>query len=114
MATKIRLRRTGTTNDAHFRIVATDTRFPRDGRFIEVLGHYNPRLKGDDKLVVNAERVAHWIGKGAQISDAVRPLLKLKGVKLPMPAARRPRRSKAKTAAAPAAPAAAPAAPAKA
>ena len=104
MATKIRLRRTGSTNQAHFRIVAADTRFPRDGRFIEVLGHYNPRLKGDDKLVVNADRVAHWIAKGAQISGAVRPLLKLKGVKLPVPAARRPRRGKAK-AAAPAAPA---------
>ena len=105
MATKIRLRRTGTTNDAHFRIVATDSRFPRDGRFIEVLGHYNPRLKSDEKLVVNADRVAHWIAKGAQISEAVRSLLKLKGVKLPAPATRRPRRGKATTAAPAAAPA---------
>lgn len=99
MATKIRLRRVGTTNDAHFRIVAADTRFPRDGRFIEVLGHYNPRKKDDTKVVVDAARVAHWIGAGAQISDSVRSLLKLKGIKLPV---HKSGRGKAKAAAPPA------------
>lgn len=90
MATKIRLRRTGTTNQAAYRLVVADTRSPRDGRFIEILGHYTPRA-GDDALVVHAERVTYWLGKGAQISPAVRPLLKKAGVPLPTPAARKKR-----------------------
>ena len=103
MATKIRLRRTGTKNEPSYRIVVSDTRFPRDGRFIEVIGHYNPRKAGDDKVTVSAERVVHWIGAGAQISEAVRPLLKLKGVPLPMPGTRKARSAKTKAAAAKAA-----------
>ena len=98
MATKIRLRRTGTTNDPSYRIVVSDMRFPRDGRFIEILGQYNPRKNGGDKVVLNAEQVAHWIDKGAQVSEAVRPLLKLKGVKLPVPKTRRRTKAKAKPA----------------
>jgi small subunit ribosomal protein S16 len=90
MATKIRLRRTGTTNQAAYRLVVADTRSPRDGRFIETLGHYTPRL-GDDALVVNVERVAYWLGKGAQISAAARPLLKKAKVPLPTPVSRKKR-----------------------
>lgn len=101
MATKIRLTRTGTTNEPCYRIVVCDTRFPRDGRFIEVIGHYNPRKAGDDRVTVSADRVAHWIGAGALLSEAVRPLLKIKGVPLPVPKARK--RAKAKAKAAPAA-----------
>ena len=94
------MRRTGTTNDPSYRIVVSDTRFPRDGRFIEILGHYNPRKVGGDKAHLDVERVTHWLGAGAQVSESVRPLLKLKGVKLPVLKTRR--RTKAKTKPAPA------------
>jgi small subunit ribosomal protein S16 len=97
MATKIRLRRTGTTNLATFRIVAADSRSPRDGRFLEILGHYDPRKVDADKVSVKTERVQYWIGTGAQITDAVKPLLKLAGIELPVKA----RRSKKKKNAAP-------------
>lgn len=83
MATKIRLRRTGTTNLATFRIVAADSRSPRDGRFLEILGHYDPRKEGADKVTVKSERVQYWISQGAQVSNAVKPLLKLVGIDLP-------------------------------
>jgi small subunit ribosomal protein S16 len=83
MATKIRLRRTGTTNLATFRIVAADSRSPRDGRFLEILGHYDPRKEGADKVTVKAERVQYWISQGAQVSDAVRSLLTSVGIEVP-------------------------------
>lgn len=71
----IRLRRTGTTKRPYFRIVVADSRKPRDGRFVEVLGHYDPQR---DPVVVkiDAERATYWMGKGAQPSDTVRSLLK--------------------------------------
>ncbi len=84
MATILRLRRTGTTNVATFRLIATDQRCRRDGRFIEILGNYDPRRDGNEKLVVDAERVQYWIDNGALISDAVRPLLKNIGLVLPV------------------------------
>ena len=80
MATVIRLRRTGTTNTATFRIVVADSRSPRDGRFLETLGSYDPRKNGDEKINVNNERTLYWIGTGAQISENVYALLKAKGV----------------------------------
>ena len=80
MATVIRLRRTGTTNTATFRIVVADSRSPRDGRFLETLGSYDPRKHGDEKITVNNERTLYWIGTGAQISENVYALLKAKGV----------------------------------
>ena len=71
----IRLRRTGTTKRPYYRIVVADSRKPRDGRFVEVLGHYDPR---QDPVVVkiDAERANYWMGKGAQPSETVRSLLK--------------------------------------
>jgi small subunit ribosomal protein S16 len=87
---KIRMRRTGTTNTAAFRIVVADTRSPRDGRFIEVLGHYNPRAKdAAAKVAINGERLLYWCSKGATISDAVRPVLKAAKVALPPARARK-------------------------
>ena len=83
MATKIRLRRTGTTNLALYRIVVADTRSPRDGRFIETLGNYDPRKEGNDKITVNMERVNYWIGVGAQLTESVKTLLKGHGLELP-------------------------------
>ncbi len=71
----LRLRREGTKNRPFYRIVAADQRFKRDGRFLEILGHYDP-LKDGDNLVVQLDRAQHWIDLGAQPSDTVRQLIK--------------------------------------
>ena len=71
----IRLRRAGTTKKPHYRVVVADSRAWRDGRFVEVLGHYDPR-KSPAVVKIDAERAQYWIGKGAQPSDTVRSLLK--------------------------------------
>ena len=71
----IRLRRTGSTKRPYYRVVVADSREPRDGRFVEVLGHYDPRR--DPAVVkIDAERAQYWIGKGARPSETVRSLLK--------------------------------------
>jgi small subunit ribosomal protein S16 len=71
----IRLRRTGSTKRPYYRVVVADSREPRDGRFVEVLGHYDPRR--DPAVVkIDADRAQYWIGKGARASDTVRSLLK--------------------------------------
>ena len=75
MAVKIRLRRMGAKKAPFYRIVVADSRYPRDGRFIEEIGTYNP-LKDPGEIVVDKERAAYWIGCGAQPSDTVRALLK--------------------------------------
>ncbi len=75
MAVKIRLRRVGTKNVPVYRIVVADQRSPRDGRFIENIGTYNPQ-KAENNFTVNLDRANHWISKGAQPSDTVRSLLK--------------------------------------
>jgi small subunit ribosomal protein S16 len=75
MAVRIRLRREGTKNVPVFRIVVADSRSPRDGRFIENLGTYDPQKKGVN-FSVKLERAQHWISKGAQPSDTVRSILK--------------------------------------
>jgi small subunit ribosomal protein S16 len=71
----IRLRRAGATRKPHYRVVVADSREPRDGRFVEVLGHYDPR-KQPAVVKIDTERTDYWIGKGAQPSDTVRSLLK--------------------------------------
>jgi small subunit ribosomal protein S16 len=71
----IRLRRAGATRKPHYRVVVADSREPRDGRFVEVLGHYDPR-KDPAVVSIDTERTEYWIGKGAQPSDTVRSLLK--------------------------------------
>ena len=75
MAVKIRLRRLGYKKNPIYRIIVADSRSPRDGRFIEEIGTYNP-LKDPGEIVVDKERAAYWIGCGAQPSDTVRALLK--------------------------------------
>ena len=71
----IRLRRTGTTKRPYYRVVVADSRMTRDGRFVEVLGHYDPRR--DPAVVkIDAERAKYWIDHGARASDTVRSLLK--------------------------------------
>jgi small subunit ribosomal protein S16 len=73
----IRLRRTGTTKRPYYRVVVADSRTWRDGRFVEVLGHYDPR-RSPAVVKIDAERAQFWIGKGARASDTVRSLLKRK------------------------------------
>lgn len=74
----IRLRRTGTTKRPYYRVVVADSRAWRDGRFVEVLGHYDPR-RNPAVVQIDAERARYWIGKGARPSETVRSLLKKKG-----------------------------------
>ncbi|HTP81316.1 MAG TPA: 30S ribosomal protein S16 [Alphaproteobacteria bacterium] len=73
MATKIRMSRAGAKNRPFFRIVVADSRSPRDGRFLEKLGTYNPLLQKDDphRVVLNVERIKHWLSVGATPSDRV-------------------------------------------
>jgi len=71
----IRLRRTGKTKQPSYRVVVADSRSPRDGKFIEIIGHYNP-IRRPKELVVKADRARYWLGVGAQPSDTVVRLLK--------------------------------------
>lgn len=75
---RIRLRRVGGKNQASFRIVAADKESPRNGRFIEILGFYNPRTE-PATISLKEDRIYHWIGNGAQPSDSVNQVLKLSG-----------------------------------
>lgn len=75
MAVKIRLARGGAKKRPFYRIVATDARSPRDGRFLEKLGTYNPMTK-DGTVNLDRARVDYWLGIGAQPTDAVRRLLR--------------------------------------
>jgi small subunit ribosomal protein S16 len=70
MAVKIRMKRVGTKNTPVFRIVVADGRSPRDGKFIEELGTYQPLKKGDN-FTLNLDRAKYWVSKGAQPSDTV-------------------------------------------
>jgi small subunit ribosomal protein S16 len=71
----IRLRRTGSTKRPYYRVVVADAKAWRDGRFVEVLGHYDPRRE-PPVVKIDAERASYWMGKGAKASDTVRSLLK--------------------------------------
>lgn len=75
MAVKIRMKRIGAKNKPAFRIVVADSRSPRDGRFIEELGTYLPRKKGDN-YTLDLERAKYWLSKGAQPSDTVASFIK--------------------------------------
>ncbi len=75
MAVKIRMKRVGTTNTPAYRIVVADSRSPRDGKFIEEIGTYNP-LKKEDNFSLNLERAKYWVSKGAQPSDTVASFLR--------------------------------------
>jgi len=75
MAVRIRLKRIGAKNAPVYRIVVADNRSPRDGRFIEEIGSYQP-LKSGNNFILNVERAQYWISKGAQPSDTVASFLK--------------------------------------
>jgi small subunit ribosomal protein S16 len=79
MAVKIRLRRMGAKKQPFYRIVVADARFPRDGRFIEEIGYYDP--KQEPSLVkIDADKARQWIGNGAQPTDTVKVLLKRENI----------------------------------
>lgn len=93
---KIRLRRMGAKKQPTYRFVVADSRSPRDGAFIEILGHYNPRTE-PKTLEVNAEKAKEWLSKGAQPTETVRRLFAEKGImdRGPVPTTKRaPRKGK--------------------
>jgi len=79
MAVAIRLRRAGRKKSPMYRIVVADSRMPRDGKFIEVIGQYAPRT-GDKAVTLKVDRANYWLDNGAQPSDTVRSLLRKAGV----------------------------------
>ena len=78
MAVKLRLTRVGKKKQPQYRIVAADSRSPRDGRFIEILGQYNPRME-PSVISLNNEKAVKWLMDGAQPTDRVRKLLEISG-----------------------------------
>ena len=93
---KIRLRRMGAKKQPTYRFVVADSKSPRDGRFIEILGHYNPRTE-PKTLEVNAEKAKEWLAKGAQPTETVKRLFAEKGIveRGPIPTHKRaPRKGK--------------------
>ena len=79
MAVKIRLRRMGAKKNPFYRIVVADSRYPRDGRFIEEIGTYDP-LKTPADVKIDADKAKQWIANGAQPTDTVKDILKKSGV----------------------------------
>jgi small subunit ribosomal protein S16 len=79
VATKIRLARFGSKKNPIYRVVVADERAPRDGRFIEIVGRYNPRTE-PSTIELDETKIRDWLSKGAQPTDSVRRLLKAKGV----------------------------------
>ncbi|MGA2854738.1 MAG: 30S ribosomal protein S16 [Verrucomicrobiota bacterium] len=78
MAVKIRMKRVGAKNSPYFRIVVADSRSPRDGKFIEEIGSYQPLKKGDN-FILKLDRAQYWVSKGAQPSDTVASFIKKAG-----------------------------------
>ncbi|MFR5263886.1 30S ribosomal protein S16 [Clostridium sp.] len=80
MAVKIRLRRMGAHKAPFYRIVVADSRSPRDGRFIEEIGFYNPVAKPEAEVKINNEKAVKWLNNGAQPTDVVKRLFKNAGI----------------------------------
>ncbi len=78
MSVRVRLTRVGSKKNPIWRVVVSDQRSPRDGRFIETIGHYNPQTD-PSTIVIDEERLQHWIERGAQPTPTVRKLMKAKG-----------------------------------
>lgn len=79
MAVKIRLSRVGGKKNPHYRVVVADSRAPRDGRFIEIIGRYNPQTD-PSTIEIDNEKATAWLNKGAQPTDQARNILKIAGV----------------------------------
>lgn len=84
MSVKIRMRRMGSKRKPFYRIVVADSRMPRDGRFIEEVGYYNP-LTNPDEVKLEEDKIFEWLEKGAQPSDTVRSLLSKAGLMTRIP-----------------------------
>lgn len=80
MAVKIRLRRMGAKKAPFYRVVVADSRSPRDGRFIEEIGYYNPVAKPEAEVKIDAEKANKWLGNGAQPTDVVKRLFVKAGI----------------------------------
>ncbi len=95
MAVTLRLKRFGRLNHPTFRVVATDPRFPRDGRIIEALGYYLPLMpRAQEQLKLNTERIQYWLSVGAKPSDTVAQMIEKSG--LTVPVTKKPERAKSK------------------
>jgi len=81
LAVRIRLKRMGRKKRPFYRIVVADSRAPRDGKTLESLGYYNP-LPDPPQIKINEERLFHWLGQGAQVTDTVRSLMRREGLTL--------------------------------
>ena len=79
MAVRIRLRREGRKKSPAYRIVVTESTMPRDGRFIEIIGTYQPKLEGDKQMTLDVDKAKAWLAKGATPTDTVEALLKRAG-----------------------------------
>ena len=85
MAVKLRLKRFGRLNHPTYRVVVADARSPRDGRIIESVGYYLPKMpRVAEQMKLNTERVSYWLSVGAQPSETVRSMIKKSGVALPV------------------------------
>ena len=80
MAVKIRLRRMGAKKAPFYRVVVADSRSPRDGRFIDEIGYYNPVAKPEAEVKINAEKAEQWLNNGAQPTDVVKKLFVKAGI----------------------------------
>lgn len=109
MAVVIRLSRTGKSHSVSYRIVATDKQNPRDGRFAEILGFYNPNKSGDEKYKLNEEKYQDWLKKGAVPSPAVSEIVATYGNPAPKVRKKKKAKEEAPAAESPNTPAAAPA-----
>ncbi len=79
MAVTVRLSRMGRHKRPFYRIVATDSRFPKEGRFLDILGTYDP-LGKEEKVTIQSDRIQYWLGQGAQMSDTVRSIFQKEGL----------------------------------
>ena len=79
MSVRVRLTRVGSKKNPHWRVVVADQRSPRDGRVIETIGRYNAQTEPSE-IVLDEDRIRHWIARGAQPSDTVRRLMRIKGI----------------------------------
>lgn len=97
MVVKLRMKRFGRLNLPTYRLVAADSRSPRDGRIIEALGYYLPLMpREQEQLKLNAERISYWLSVGAQASETVASMLKRTGIPMPVRKKRERKKSKAK------------------
>jgi small subunit ribosomal protein S16 len=97
LSVKLRLKRFGRLNHPTYRVVATDTRSPRDGRIIEAVGYYLPLMpRAQEQLKLDAERISYWLSVGAQPSETVTSMIKRSGIAMPVRRQRVRGKSKAK------------------